>query len=277
MTTLTEYPRGSMTFRVRDEGPRNGEPIVLLHGFPQNSAAWGRTAPLLHAAGYRTLAPDLRGYSPGARPKGRRHYRLDVMTGDVLALLDAAGAQAAHIVGHDWGGALAWQLAAERPERVRTLTVVSTPHPAAMSWAMRHSTQSLKSLYMGFFNIPRVPEYLLRKGLRRVGLRSLGIDNELAGQYVETLLEPGGLEGALGWYRAIPTRPRPRSARIIVPTTYLWGRRDKYLGRAAAERTGDYCDGDYRFVEIDADHWIPEKNPTQAAEAILARCRSANA
>lgn len=278
MDDMKQFERGTLTFRFRDAGPRSGEPIVLLHGFPENSAAWSRIAPLLHDAGYRTLAPDLRGYSPGARPTRRSDYRLDVLTGDVTALLDSAGLDDAHVVGHDWGGSLAWELAATETERVRSLTVLSTPHPAALVWAMQHSTQALKSAYMAFFNIPLLPEMLLRPGIRRFGLSALGIDDELAQQYIDTLLEPRGLEGALGWYRALAVHPpRPDAAgtaRIVVPTTYLWGSRDKYLGRAAAERTGRYCDGDYRFVEIDADHWIPEKNAAQAAAAILDRCSS---
>jgi pimeloyl-ACP methyl ester carboxylesterase len=261
-----------MSFRVRDAGPTGGTPVVLLHGFPETSRAWDAVAPLLHEHGYRTLAPDLRGYSPGARPRGARHYRLDTVAGDVLALLDAARIDRAHLVGHDWGGALAWQLAGSRPGRLRTLTAVSTPHPAAMAWAMRHSTQFLKSLYMGFFNLPRVPEYVLRKGIERDGLRSLGLPEAQRAAYAAALLEPGALEAALGWYRAIRTRPRPKPAPpVTIPTTYVWGRRDKYLGRAAAERTGQYCEGPYELVELDADHWIPEKHPDELAGHILAR------
>src|SRR3712207_4261017 len=167
-----------MTFDVRDAGPDDGEPVVLLHGFPQDATAWDRVAPALHQHGLRTLAPDQRGYSPMARPRGRACYRLRETTGDVLALLEAAGLDSAHVVGHDWGGLVAWALGAWHPKRVRTLTALSVPHPAAMTAAMLASDQALRSSYAGFFQLPVVPERLLLAGngavLRRV-LRSGGL------------------------------------------------------------------------------------------------------
>src|SRR3954467_7630213 len=126
------FRRGDMVFDVQDGGPPDGEPVVLLHGFPQDRTAFDRMAPALHTAGLRTLAPDQRGYSPGARPVGRSHYRVREAVGDVLAMLDAAGSERAHVVGHDWGGAVAWAMAAWHPDRVRMLTALSTPHPAAL-------------------------------------------------------------------------------------------------------------------------------------------------
>jgi pimeloyl-ACP methyl ester carboxylesterase len=122
--------------------------VVLLHGFPQTSASWDDVAPLLHAAGYRTLAPDQRGYSPGARPRGRWAYRQSELVGDVVGLLNAAEVDRAHVVGHDWGGGVAWHLAIVHPERVRTLATISAPHPAAFTRAMRSSSQLLRSWYM---------------------------------------------------------------------------------------------------------------------------------
>ena len=172
---MDSFRRDGLTFDVRDAGPPDGEPVVLLHGFPQDAAAWDAVSPSLHQHGLRTLAPDQRGYSPMARPRGRKHYTLRETTGDVLALLDAAGLESAHVVGHDWGGMVAWALGAWHPDRVRTLTVLSVPHPAAMAKAMVTSTQALKSYYMGLFQLPLLPERLL---LARGGKALRGIDRK---------------------------------------------------------------------------------------------------
>src|SRR3978361_580686 len=133
---MDSFSRGDLVFDVRDSGPADGAPVVLLHGFPQNSSAFDRLSPVLHSAGLRTLAPDQRGYSPGARPRGRSAYAPPEVGDDLLALLAAPGLQSAHLVGHDWGGVAAWALAAWHPWRVRTLTAVSVPHPAAMAQAL---------------------------------------------------------------------------------------------------------------------------------------------
>ena len=134
-----------------DLGPPDGEPVLLLHGFPQTSHCWRGVIPLLVAAGLRVVAPDLRGYSPDARPSGAAAYRMPNLLGDATAVLDALGGSA-HVVGHDWGAAIAWQLAARFPERVRSLTAVSVPHPLALSAALRTDPdQRQRSLYMRDF------------------------------------------------------------------------------------------------------------------------------
>src|SRR3954454_11519465 len=134
-----------MVFDVQDGGPPDGEPVVLLHGFPQDCTAFDRMTPALHAAGVRPLAPPPPGYPPGGRPVGRPHSRMRDIVDDALALLDAAELDSAHVVGHDWGGGVAWALAAWHPDRVRTLTALSTPHPAAMQKALLSSDQGLRS------------------------------------------------------------------------------------------------------------------------------------
>jgi len=267
---LTAFGHDGLTFDVDDEGPPTGRPALLLHGFPQDHTAWDGVAGLLHATGLRTLAPDLRGYSPGARPTGRRAYTLSALTGDVLALLDAAGADRAHVVGHDWGGALAWALAGLHPDRVATLTVLSTPHPRAMTHAVWLSTQALRSWYMGFFQLPWLPELVVPARLAG-SLHASGLPSAQAAHYAARMREPGALRGALAWYRAAVfdlTEPTPRAA---VPTTYVWGRHDLALGRAAARTTADFVDAEYLFIELDAGHWLPETRPEEVARAVTER------
>ncbi|MCK0113200.1 alpha/beta fold hydrolase [Ornithinimicrobium sp. F0845] len=260
---------------VLDGGPTDGELVVLLHGFPQDATAWGRVAPHLHRAGLRTLALHQRGYSRGARPRRVSAYSLRELVGDVLALLDAAGAERAHIVGHDWGGAVAWTLAQRHPERVSSLVVLSTPHPAALWWAIRHSDQLGHSWYMLVFQLPVVPELLLARLLRSGALHRWGVPGGDSRRYALRLGRSRALRGPINWYRAALRqalrRPAELETAVTVPTTYVWGARDPFLGRVAAERTARHVAGDYRFVEVDAGHWLPEREPVLVAQEVLAR------
>ena len=283
--------RDGLVFDVRDDGPAGGEAVVLLHGWPQDHTAWQRVTPLLHAAGLRTLAPDQRGYSRGARPSRSTAYGMRELVADVVALLDQAGVDRAHLVGHDWGGSVAWAVAERHPERLRSLTVLSTPHHRAMAWAVRHGDQGLRSLYTVAFQLPVLPELVLQAGLPLV-LRRSGLPAEDVHRYAARFREPGAATAGLNWYRALPLGRLVRAAlpgghdrsnaaelgssrprRISVPTTYVWGSGDPALGRAAAERTERYVASDYRFVELDAGHWLPETRPQRVAEEIIARAR----
>ncbi len=280
------FTHDGLTFDVTDAGPADGDVVVLLHGFPQDRTAWDQVTPVLNDAGLRTLAPDQRGYSPGATPRGRTAYPMEALIGDTLALIDASGAAKVHLVGHDWGGALAWALAGAHPERLVSLTVCSTPHPKAMAWAFVHGGQARKSLYMLGFQLPGA-ERLVHRRLYRI-YRGLGMPKDRARGYVERFPTPASLTGPLGWYRSMPAsrsmrqslsrrrRKTPGDApkkdrRIALPTTFVWGARDAALGRAAAEKTAEFVSGDYLFVELDENHWLPEVRPDEVAQAILQR------
>ena len=276
---MDSFRRGGLTFDVRDAGPQDGEPVVLLHGFPQDSAAWDAVSPQLHQHGLRTLALDQRGCSPMARPRGRKHYTLRETAADVVALLDAAGLASAHVVGHDWGGGVAWALGAWHPDRVRTLTVLSVPHPAAMAKAMVTSDQAVRSSYMGAFQLPFLPERLLlaRNGRALRGmLRGGGLSREAAAHYVSRMQEPGALSAALGWYRALPFGARDRVGTVRVPTLLVWSTGDAFLGRAGIEATAQFVDAPYRLEILDdVSHWIPELAADRVAELITAHVRTA--
>lgn len=271
---MRSFRRDGLTFDVRDSGPVDGEPIVLLHGWPGGAPTWDDVAPLLAAQGYRTLALDQRGYSPGARPSRVRAYVVDELVGDVLALLDAADLESAHVVGHDWGGVVTWALAAAAPGRVASITVLSTPHPAAMQQALRSLDQIRRSSYMVLFQLPVLPErLLLARGGRRLqrALQRTGLAAEIAAGYVRRQVEPGALAAALRWYRALPFSRTDLSAEITVPTLYVWSSGDVALGRQAAALTADHVTGPYRFEELDGvSHWIPEEAPEQTAELVAA-------
>lgn len=265
-----------LTFEVRADGPEGGDPVLLLHGFPQHSGEWDAVTPALHAAGLRTYALDQRGYSPGARPADVGAYRIPELVADAAAVLDALGVTRAHLVGHDWGAIVAWGLAAAHPERVRTLTAVSVPHPAAMGHALATDPrQKMKSAYIALFRKPGTAEKVLlawngatlRKLLSGVG------DAEAVARYAEPMREPGALTAALNWYRAMTGADMKAVTPVGVPTTFVWSDKDVAIGRTAAQACAAHVTGDYRFVTLPGvSHWIPDEAPGPLAEAILARC-----
>ena len=274
---MERYEADGLVFDVTDAGPSEGEVIVLLHGYPQTRASWADVIPLLADAGYRVLAPDQRGYSPGARPRGRRAYRLDHLADDVLALADAAGATKMHLVGHDWGGAVAWAVAAWHPERLFSVTSLATPHGKALLRSFVSSNQALRSWYMLFYQLPWLPELGMTAGQRwfRNTLRQSGLSDTKIDTYLSVLSEPGAATAAINWYRAMPFLPPSRMRSVHVPTLYLYGSDDFALGRKAADLTGNYVSGPYHYEVLDGvSHWIPEDAPQVVAERVTEHART---
>ncbi|MDT9593635.1 alpha/beta fold hydrolase [Nocardioides zeae] len=294
---LTSFTHDGLTFDVTDDGPLDGEVVVLLHGFPQRASSWRRVAPLLHAQGYRTVAPDQRGYSPGARPTGRRAYAAGRLVGDVVALLDALGepGRRVHLVGHDWGAAVGWGVAAALPDRIKTWTAVSVPPVEAFVAAGLRSRQLLRSWYMLFFQLPAVPEAVATRTPRafeRV-LAAAGMREEDLARFREEIVEHGALPGGLAWYRALPlnlTRGRKGGKRgkgaggegsekgrgaVRVPTTMVWSDGDAAIDRVGVDLAADHVRADYELVVLTGvSHWVPEHAPEALAEAILERVTS---
>ena len=243
-------------------------PVLLLHGFPQDSRCWNEVAPPLREAGHDVIAPDLRGASPDNRPQDPGAYRLPALVDDVLRIAEEHNADRFHLVGHDWGGALGWAVAARHPERVASFTSVSTPHPAAMVWALTRSTQALRSSYVGLFQVPVVAETVLRLTLRRL-LKVSGCPDPYADHYADVNRDRPRLTGALNWYRGVRPGELGGIGPSPVPTLFVWGNQDFALGRTAAERTAHHVTGPYRFDEVDEAHWIPETRGADLARRIL--------
>ncbi|HZB18754.1 MAG TPA: alpha/beta hydrolase [Blastococcus sp.] len=274
---------GDLTFDVRVDGPEDGRPVLLLHGFPQTSASWAAVSPMLAAAGLRTYAPDQLGYSPGARPDEVAAYTAQNLAQVTADLMTALELPVADVVGHDWGANVAWTLAAWHPDRVRSLTAVSVPHPAAYTVAYRADPeQKERSGYIRlFWQAGKAEDVLLADDARRLrrmlsggGEQATGVPEEAIEEYVAVLTAPGALTAALNWYRAMSSDTRVDP--IEVPTTYVWSDGDAAIGRTAAEACANYVTGDYRFVELPGiTHWIPEQAPEQLARAILDRIASA--
>lgn len=269
---LTGFTRGALSFDVADGGPTDAdETVLLLHGFPQTARSWDPVAERLHRAGLRTLAPDQRGYSPGARPVGRAAYRLEHLVDDAAALITSSGTGSVHVVGHDWGAVVAWALAAHRPELVRTVTGVSVPHPAAVLRAMLRGPQLLRSWYMGAFQLPWLPEAVLGDEARLTAvLRRSGAGAEAARRDSAAL--SGAITGPLHWYRALPLASPGYTRRPVQrPSLMIWSDGDGFVTRAAVEANRRFVLAPYRLeVLAGVSHWIPEQAPERISELVRA-------
>jgi pimeloyl-ACP methyl ester carboxylesterase len=273
--------RDGLVFDVTTAGPVDGDPVVLLHGFPQSARCWDAVTPALAAAGFRTVAPDQRGYSPGARPVGRAAYRTTELVADAVAFVEAAlaetGRPRAHVVGHDWGSLVAWALAGSRPELLHTVTGISVPPPGAMSAALHRPRQLLASWYMAAFAVPGLAERAFAvpagrpwsPGLVRMLVRS-GQTRERAERDAARLADPAALTAALNWYRAIPLSRREVIPQATVPALFVWSDRDTALTRDAAEEAARHVDGPFRYAELrGVSHWIPDEAPAALTELLL--------
>lgn len=269
---LIEIPVGADTFTARACGPVSGEMVLLLHGFPQSSWAWRHQLLALGAVGYRAVAPDQRGYSPGARPVEVSRYATPALVNDVLAIADELGAFTFHLVGHDWGAAVAWQVAGRHPQRLRTLTILSVPHPEAFTAALADpgGDQAARSAYFEVFRSDEAADAFLAD--RAALLRSVftPLDPAAVEPYVDLLSEPGAMQAALNWYRAADVGLVSGLGPITTPTLFIWSTEDVALGRMGAEATAHHVEGPYRFEVLDGvSHWISEEVPVRTSKLLL--------
>jgi pimeloyl-ACP methyl ester carboxylesterase len=269
-------------------GDEAGPLVVLLHGFPDFWYGWRHQLPALSAAGYRAVALDLRGYNLSERPARVEEYRRDVLADDVAALVRHLGAERATIVGHDWGGVVAWHLAARRPEVVDRLAVLNAPHPARYRRLLRHTSQWARSWYVGFFQLPHVPEWTLRAmghaalaAIWRGGHARPGAfgPRELAA-YRAAFAAPGAVEAALAYYRALFSHPAPAAPeRRVLPhrTLVVWGLRDGALVAANCEGLEPWVPR-VRVVRVpEAAHWVMADAPAAVNAALLELLRTPSA
>jgi pimeloyl-ACP methyl ester carboxylesterase len=270
---IARYTHDGLEFDVLDQGPLAGPIVLLLHGFPERAASWSAVMDELNEAGFRTIAPDQRGYSPGARPKRRRDYRVGALVDDVVALIDTIGAPV-HLVGHDWGANIAWVTAGRRPDLMLSLTAFSVPHPGSFMTALLTSRQILHSWYFAFFQLPILPEkWMTRPGQRaekwyeRSGMNADDLERTRT-----DIVDYGALPYAVTWYRGLPfSNPGIGRLRITVPTSMVWSDGDTFIGRSAVERAQQYVDARYTLTVLaGVSHWIPTQAPTAAAQAIIA-------
>lgn len=252
-------------------GPEDGPLVILLHGFPEFSYGWKHQIGALVDQGYCVMAPDQRGYNLSSKPEGAENYTLNKLRDDIVGLIGWSGKEKAVVIGHDWGGAVAWQLAATRPELVEKLIAINIPHPLAMPKVMmRNPLQWVRSSYMAYFQIPQLPEKMMaaedfrfmEQAMKNTSRKNTFSEEDLA-NYKEAWAQEGALTGMLNWYRALTKGSfnQTPGKKIAVPVRILWGLGDQFLSQQLAEESLNFCmDAELVFIG-EATHWVHHEQP----------------
>ncbi|WP_410766820.1 alpha/beta fold hydrolase [Haloferax sp. DFSO60] len=269
---------GDVSLYVVEAGPKDGELVVLLHGFPECWYAWADYVRPLTEAGYRVVIPDQRGYNRSDKPDEISAYRIDELSDDVVGLIDALDRERAHVVGHDWGGAVAWWTALHHEDRLSSLSVINLPHPNVFARHLRRDPrQQLRSWYVLFFQLPKIPE-LLAPLRNWETLHRVMADSALPGTFSPSDFDhyrtawdtPDAYNAMVNWYRAVVRdRPKPRRQTVSVPTLILWGAKDRFLSRQMARESLGYCEDGHLRVFDDATHWVHHEEPVAVAHSLV--------
>jgi pimeloyl-ACP methyl ester carboxylesterase len=270
---LVRIPARGFEYRARVANlSGSGSPLILLHGFPETSGMWEPLIDAAAAAGYRVVAFDQRGYSPGARPDRLEAYALPELHADVLAIADAAGFERFHLVGHDWGSVVGWSVAGGEPDRVLSWTSLSIPHGGAITAARESDeppgyirvlrTRGLAETLLGAFDMR-----LLRAGYAEM-------PPALQGEYLSVLREPGALTAVIRWYRALPFeagRDALRAGKITPPVLYVWGNQDMpvFVGPRVQSEHARFMAGPFESIELDAGHWLMQEQTEAVVSAVM--------
>jgi pimeloyl-ACP methyl ester carboxylesterase len=269
-----------VSLHVAAAGPKDGPLVVLLHGFPEFWYGWRRFIQPLAERGFRVLAPDQRGYNISDKPRGLGAYTLDELARDVSGLIEASGRTRAHLVGHDWGAAVAWWTAVKSPTRVERLVAINVPHPRVM-WRqlLTNPTQLRRSWYMLFFQLPLLPERaFLHGGSHRAirlaferGSRPGTFTSEELEEYRRAWRERGAMPAMLNWYRAALRHPpsEPRDLRVRPPTLVIWGTADAFLGEELIDPSLALCDDGRAERLPGCTHWVVHEEPKRVLELIV--------
>lgn len=255
-------------------GPEEGEPVILLHGFPEAWFGWENQIEPLVKAGYRVIVPDQRGYNLSDKPAGVNNYQMDLLVDDILGLADSLGYGQFHLAGHDFGAMVAWSLALQSPGRVIRLAIANVPHPAVFkSYLKTHPAQMLKSWYAFFFQLPGLPELMVKANNWRFLTSALPdyFSDQERSRYREAWGQPGAISSMINWYRS--TFGRSKSTRptnqVQPPTLIIWGKRDPHLSHEMADLSLEFCqDGKLVYFE-DATHWVQHDKAAKVSQLLI--------
>jgi pimeloyl-ACP methyl ester carboxylesterase len=276
---LTEsfVPLNGIRLHAMSAGPAQGRLVILLHGFPEFWYSWRYVMPALADAGFRVVAPDLRGYNLSDKPRGIENYHVHLLARDVRELIRACGAESAFVVGHDWGAIVAWRAAMKYPDVVARLAILNVPHPGKYRAALLNPRQMLRSQYIGFFQIPRLPELLLSRfprwtarGIRASMVRRAAMPDADLEKYARAIAQPGAMRAAINYYRAflrwdmwLPVKP------IHAPTLMIWGENDVALGKELTYGTEKFV-RDFRIYYLPrCGHWVQQEAAREVNELLL--------
>src|SRR6476646_3434177 len=256
-------------------GSPSGKPLIFLHGFPEFWFAWRRQIDHFVSSGYRVIIPDQRGYNLSDKPAGIASYSIDLLARDVVGVLDNVAGSKAFVVGHDWGAAVTWYLAARYSDRIHRTAMLSMPHPRAFITNLIKPAQLRRSWYMFFFQLPWLPELVLRRRDWALLVQALQdtspprvFSNRDLKQYKKSWAKKGALTAMLNWYRAALLSPSkfavdPEASRVKVPALLIWGKNDQFAGEAMARESLHYCDDGHLEMLETAGHWVHHEGPTQ--------------
>jgi pimeloyl-ACP methyl ester carboxylesterase len=255
-------------------GPEDGEPVILLHGFPEAWFGWEKQILALAKAGFRVIAPDQRGYNLSSKPAGAENYRTELLVMDILRLAKTLGLNSFYLAGHDWGAMIAWSLAMVAPKRVKRLAIANVPHPAVFSAYLRsHPTQMLKSWYMMFFQLKGLPERLVKARNWRFLISALPDywNEEQYDRYRNTWEQPGAITAMINWYRTAFRGTRKESGdKLVDPETLIiWGKKDPHLSWQMAELSLQYCRQGRLEIFEDATHWVQHDKAEEVSQLLI--------
>jgi epoxide hydrolase 4 len=242
-------------------GPEDGDPVFLLHGFPDAWFGWEAHIKPLTDAGFRVIVPDQRGYNLSDKPKGYANYTMSTLVDDILGLADALGYDRFYLAGHDFGAMVSWNLAMRHPERAKRLVIANVPHPNVLGNYLRsHPKQILKSWYAIFFQIPKLPEWAvkLKNWHFLISAMPNSLTKEKRNRYRDAWGQPGAMTGMINWYRT-SLRGMGKSAaisKIQVPTLILWGKQDPHISYEMASLSVEMCEEGSLVTFEDATHWV---------------------
>ena len=271
-------PTNGIRLHTALAGPEDGEPVFLLHGFPDAWFGWEIQIGPLAEAGFRVIAPDQRGYNLSDKPKGVSNYQMNTLGDDILGLADAFGIDRFHLAGHDFGAMVGWNLAMRHPQRLQRLAIANVPHPVVMRNYLRtHPSQMLKSWYVFFFQLPGLPERVV-KAKNWQSLIS-AMPNDLTAKkrdrYREAWAQPGAMTSMINWYRASLWQMRKSTeiSQIRVPTLVLWGKQDPHISYEMASLSVDLCEAGHLVTFEDATHWVMHDKPEEVNQLLIEHFR----
>ena len=280
MSIHFEYiPTNGVRLHTAFAGPEDGEPVFLLHGFPDAWFGWEAQIEPLQEAGFRVIVPDQRGYNLSDKPKGVSNYQMDTLGDDVLGLADAFGYDRFRLAGHDFGAMVGWNLAMRHPKRLKRLAIANVPHPAVMKNYLRsHPSQMLKSWYAFFFQLPGLPERLVRVNNWQLLISALpdNLTEKERNRYREAWGQSGAMTSMINWYRSLlrQTRKSMASSQIRVPTLILWGQQDPHISYEMASLSLDMCEAGRLVTFEDATHWVMHDKPREVSHLLIEHFQS---
>jgi pimeloyl-ACP methyl ester carboxylesterase len=263
-----------ITLHTAIAGPTNGDPVILLHGFPEAWFGWEKQILALAKVGFRVIAPDQRGYNLSSKPVGVENYQTKNLVKDIIGLAQSLNLDSFYLAGHDWGAMVAWSLAIVAPRRIKRLAIANVPHPAVFSNYLRaHPSQMIKSWYALFFQLPWIPERFVKARNFQFLLNAMPRywEEDQRERYRKSWEQPGAITGMINWYRAAfaGSPPREQSRQVEPETLIIWGKKDPHLSWQMAEPSLENCLNGSLIYFDDATHWVQHDKAKEVSQLLI--------